>query len=146
VSGYWPVQDELDPRPLMLALAARGAQLALPVAEARGRPLRFRAWRPDDPLAPGALRIPEPLASAPEVLPDLVLVPMLAFDRRGFRLGYGAGFYDRTLALVRATKPVLAVGLAYAAQESDAVPVGTHDEPLDWVVTEAGATRLGGAP
>ncbi|WP_207477415.1 5-formyltetrahydrofolate cyclo-ligase [Arenibaculum pallidiluteum] len=142
VSGYCRVHDELDPLPLMLALNGRGATLALPVAEARGRPLKFRRWSPGDRLAPGALGIPEPLAGTEEVSPRLVLVPMLAFDRRGGRLGYGAGFYDRTLAELRARGPVLAVGLAYAAQEADAVPCDGLDEPLDWIVTETEAIDL----
>lgn len=142
VSGYWPLGDELDPRPLMLALAERGARLALPVVEARGLPLGFRAWRPDDEVRPGSFGIPEPRPEAGEVSPRVVLVPMLAFDPSGHRLGYGGGFYDRTLASLRARGRILAVGLAYAGQEVARVPVGPHDQPLDWVVTEVAAMEM----
>ncbi|MDJ0938000.1 MAG: 5-formyltetrahydrofolate cyclo-ligase [Kiloniellales bacterium] len=136
VSGYWPLRDELDPRPILSALATRGQRLCLPVVVESGAPLVFRGWKPDVSLEPAAFGTQVPGADCPVLEPDLLLVPLLAFDRRGFRLGYGGGFYDRTLATLRGRRPVLAVGLAFAAQEVDAVPVEAGDEPLDWIVTE----------
>ncbi|MDE3177228.1 MAG: 5-formyltetrahydrofolate cyclo-ligase, partial [Pseudomonadota bacterium] len=100
-------------------------------------PLRFRRWRPGEPTAPGQMRIPEPTAQAPELEPDLLFVPLAAFDRRGHRIGYGAGHYDCTLARLRARKPIVAVGVAYAACEVAAVPHEAHDQPLDYILTEA---------
>ncbi|HKX07015.1 MAG TPA: 5-formyltetrahydrofolate cyclo-ligase [Stellaceae bacterium] len=136
IAGYWPIRDELDPRPAMQAFARRGHRLALPTSIAKGEPLVFRAWSPGDPLALDIMGIQAPLSSAPEVVPWLVLVPMLAFDSSCRRLGYGAGFYDRTLAMLRARSETLAVGLAFGAQEVERVPVAAGDEPLDQVVTE----------
>src|SRR5262249_8415537 len=134
--GSGPIRDELAPRPAMLAFAQRGHRLALPTSMAKGEPLVFRAWSPGDPLAPDIMGIQAPLPGAPEVVPWLVLVPMLAFDCSCRRLGYGAGFYDRTLAMLRAGLGTLAVGLAFDAQEVECVPVAEGDEPLDQVVTE----------
>ncbi len=136
VSGYWPLRDELDPRPILSALATRGQRLCLPVVVESGALLVFRGWKPDVSLEPAAFGTQVPGADCPVLEPDLLLVPLLAFDRRGFRLGYGGGFYDRTLATLRGRRPVLAVGLAFAAQEVDAVPVEAGDEPLDRIVTE----------
>ncbi len=136
VSGYWPLRDELDPRPILSALATRGQRLCLPVVVESGAPLVFRGWKPDVSLEPAAFGTQVPGADCPVLEPDLLLVPLLAFDRRCFRLGYGGGFYDRTLATLRGRRPVLAVGLAFAAQEVDAVPVEAGDEPLDRIVTE----------
>lgn len=136
ISGYWPIRSELDPRPALKALAERGYRLALPVSIAPGEPLAFRAWVPGEPLAPDIMRIEAPLASAPLVAPALLLVPMLAFDRACRRLGYGAGFYDRTLAALRRAGAILAVGLAFSAQEVERVPAGPDDAPLDAVATE----------
>ncbi|HUF44987.1 MAG TPA: 5-formyltetrahydrofolate cyclo-ligase, partial [Aestuariivirgaceae bacterium] len=113
----------------------------LPVVVARGQPLVFRAWAPGNPTVAGIWSIPVPLESAPELEPDVLIVPMLAFDGEGYRLGYGGGFYDRTLARLRAIKPVVAVGAAFAGQEVAQVPRGPHDEPLDWIVTEHGPKR-----
>lgn len=143
VSGYWPMPGEMDPRPLMEDMAVRGHPLCLPVVQGRGRPLLFRAWRRGDPLVPGALGILAPGSTAPSLVPGLLLVPLLAFDRQGFRLGHGAGYYDMTLAGLRAAGTVLAVGIAYAGQEVARVPREAHDEPLDWVVTEGEAIRIG---
>lgn len=141
VSGFKSFADEIDVLPLMARLARQGWRTALPVVVARGRPLLFRAWEPGEPTVAGPWSIPVPLATAPELEPDVLLVPMLAFDRQGFRLGYGGGFYDRTLAVLRAMKPVVAVGVAYAAQEVAELPRGPHDEPLDWILTEDGPKR-----
>ncbi len=138
VAGYVPTRSEIDPRPLMQALAEAGATLALPVTPPRGTeaPLSFRIWRAGDALTPGHFRIGEPGPGAPEIEPDLLLVPLLAFDSRGHRLGYGAGHYDRTLAALRASRPVRAIGLAFAAQEMLALPDGPFDQPLDAILTE----------
>lgn len=137
VAGYSPIRSELDPAPLMRALAAKGAQLALPSIAARGQALRFRAWHPHDKLLPGPLGILEPSPAAAEILPDIVLVPLAAFDRSGHRIGYGAGHYDRTLAQLRKSKAITAIGLAFATQEVEAVPALSHDVALDYVLTEA---------
>lgn len=143
VSGYWPMEGEMDPRVLMADLAARGHALCLPVVQGRGKPLLFRAWRRGDALVGGSLGIPAPGPEATPLVPGLLLVPLLAFDREGFRLGHGAGYYDMTLADLRAAGPVLAVGIAYAGQEVARVPREAHDQPLDWVVTEGEAIRIG---
>ncbi|WP_339742498.1 5-formyltetrahydrofolate cyclo-ligase [uncultured Maricaulis sp.] len=143
VSGYWPLPGEIDPRPLMVALAERGARLALPVIVAPGSPLIFRAWQPGDALEPRAFGLMEPSARAPELVPDILLVPLLAIDPDGNRLGFGKGYYDRTLAGLRAAAAPLAVGLAHEAQMVAAVPVDEFDQPLDWVVTGARTGRLG---
>lgn len=139
VSGFCSIRSEIDVRPLMLALAAAtGADLAMPVVIARGQALAFRRWRADMALAAGPFGTAHPADSEPVLVPDLVLVPLLAFDRRRHRLGYGAGFYDRTIAVLRAAGPVTTVGIAYGAQEVDAVPIGDHDERLDRILTERG--------
>jgi 5-formyltetrahydrofolate cyclo-ligase len=137
VSGYSPIRSEIDPVPLMRKLAAQGAQLALPAVMARGKSLAFRAWSPDDRLLLGPLGILEPSPAAAELIPDIMLVPLAAFDRLGHRIGYGAGHYDHTLAHLRKVKPIAAIGLAFAAQEIEAVPALAHDVALDYVLTEA---------
>jgi 5-formyltetrahydrofolate cyclo-ligase len=136
VSGYSPIRSEIDPAPLMRSLAAKGARLALPAVLARGKSLAFRVWSPNDRLLLGPLGILEPSPAAAEVVPDIMLVPLAAFDRLGHRIGYGAGHYDHTLAHLRKTKPVTAIGLAFAAQEIDAIPALQHDVALDYVLTE----------
>ena len=136
VAGYSPIRSELDPTPLMQMLAAEGARLALPVITARGQSLRFRVWHPGDRLLPGPLGILEPSPAAAEIVPDIVLVPLAAFDRTGHRIGYGAGHYDRTLAQLHKSKGFAAIGLAFAAQEVEAVPALQHDVPLEYVLTE----------
>jgi 5-formyltetrahydrofolate cyclo-ligase len=136
VSGFMPLKSEINPLPLMRGLAAAGARLALPVIAGRGKPLIMRAYAFGDPLTAGQWGIREPSPEAAAVFPDILLVPLLAFDRRGHRLGYGAGYYDRTIADLRARKPVTAVGLAYAAQEVVEVPITERDVRLDFVLTE----------
>jgi 5-formyltetrahydrofolate cyclo-ligase len=142
VAGYHPVRDEADPRALMSELAGRGHPLALPVIVTARSALAFRRWRMGDVLAPNAYGIAEPPASAEEVVPDAVLVPLLGFDADGHRLGYGGGYYDRTLDTIRKTRSVLAVGIAYAGQEVPRLPRETHDHALDMIVTEAGIRRF----
>ena len=136
ISGYSPIRNEIDPTPLMHGLAGLGARLALPSVTARGHSLIFRAWSPGERLTLGALGIPEPSPAAAEVLPDVMLVPLAAFDRLGHRIGYGAGHYDFTFAHLRKMKPVIGVGLAFAAQEIKAIPALSHDVALDYVLTE----------
>jgi len=136
VSSYSPIRSEIDPAPLMLALALRGALLALPVVNARGKSLTFRAWSPNDRLVLGSLGIPEPSPAAAELIPDIMLVPLAAFDRAGHRIGYGAGYYDHTFAHLRKSHHVTGVGLAFAVQETPAIPALSHDVALDFVLTE----------
>ena len=136
VSGFMPLKSEINPLPLLRKLAEAGATLALPVVAGKGQPLIMRAWAFGTPLASGVWGIREPMADAPAVDPDILIVPLLAFDRRGHRLGYGAGYYDMTLTALRARKPVVAVGIAYAAQEVDTVPITPRDARLDLVLTE----------
>ena len=129
LAGYWPLEGEADPRPAMLA---HPGPLCLPEVTARATPLRFRLWRPGEALREGAFRVMVPAQGAVAV-PDVLIVPLLAFDRRGYRLGYGGGFYDRTLAALHRPR---AIGLAFAAQEVEEVPAGPTDLPLDLIVTE----------
>ena len=136
VSGYSPIRNEIDPAPLLRKLAAQGARLALPVVLARGKSLVFRAWSPDDRLMLGPLGIPEPSPAAAEVIPDIMLVPLAAFDRQGHRIGYGAGHYDYTLEHLRKAKAIVAIGVAFSVQEIKAVPAQAHDVALDYVLTE----------
>jgi 5-formyltetrahydrofolate cyclo-ligase len=136
VSGYWPIGSELDVLPLLRRFSEAGHVCALPVVEGRGRPLRFRVWRPGAAMVEAGYGIMVPAGGAPWVTPSVLLVPLLAFDRTGCRLGYGAGYYDRTLAELRAERSVLAVGVAFAAQEMDAVPRDVYDQRLDWIVTD----------
>jgi 5-formyltetrahydrofolate cyclo-ligase len=136
VSGYSPIRSEIDPAPLMRKLAEQGVKLALPAVLARGKSLAFRAWSPDDRLMMGPLGILEPSPAAAELIPDIMLVPLAAFDPLGHRIGYGAGHYDYTLAHLRKMKAVTAVGIGFAAQQIKAVPALAHDVALDYVLTE----------
>jgi 5-formyltetrahydrofolate cyclo-ligase len=136
VSGYSPIRCEIDPAPLMRKLAEQGAKLALPAVLARGKSLAFRAWSPDDRLMVGPLGILEPSPAAAELVPDVMLVPLAAFDAMGHRIGYGAGHYDYTLAHLRKMKAVTAIGIAFAVQQIKAVPALPHDVALDFVLTE----------
>jgi 5-formyltetrahydrofolate cyclo-ligase len=136
VSGFMPMKSEINPVPLMRKLADAGATLALPVVAGKGKPLIMRAWSLGEPLASGVWGIREPKPEAPEVFPDILIVPLLAFDRRGHRIGYGAGYFDLTIAALRARKPVVAAGIAFAAQEIAEVPTTPRDARLDLVLTE----------
>jgi 5-formyltetrahydrofolate cyclo-ligase len=136
VAGYSPIRSEIDPAPLMQELAARGMRLALPVIAARDAPLGFRLWAANDKLLRGPLGILEPSPDAAEIVPDIVLVPLAAFDPLGHRIGYGAGHYDRTLARLRDSQKIIAIGLAFAVQEIETIPALPHDVALDYVLTE----------
>lgn len=138
VSGFWPMGPEIDIRPLLLALHDRGHPIALPVTPRRGNPLHFRRWRPGDVLARGPLGTSQPSQEAEPLTPGFLLVPLLAFDRAGRRLGYGGGYYDRTLA---ALPGAISLGCAYACQELDEVPAGPEDARLTAIATEAGLIR-----
>ncbi len=143
-AGYWPSNEEADTRALMTALHQRGHRVALPRVVRRGAPLRFMRWQPGDHLEAGHGGILEPQAGAEEIHPEVLLVPLLGFDAGGLRLGHGGGFYDRTLAGLRQTREIVAIGIAYSDQEVDSLPASDHDERLDWVVTELGSRRFGG--
>jgi 5-formyltetrahydrofolate cyclo-ligase len=136
VAAFWPIGSEPDTLLLMAALDYHDFIAALPVAGPPGTPLLFRRWREGQPLVEGAMRIPEPAPRLPEAHPDLLFVPAAAFDRRGFRVGYGGGYYDSTLARLRLARPVPAIGVAYSCQEVAAIPEEPHDQPLDFVLTE----------
>lgn len=142
VSGFAAINDEINPAPLMMWLREEGYQLALPVIQGKGLPLVMRAWTPGDVMNVAAWGIAEPLDDKPEVDPDILLVPLLAYDARGYRLGYGGGFYDRTLARLRSKKPVIAVGMAYDELKVDAVPVESYDQQLDFMLTPSGPMKF----
>jgi len=141
VSVFLPILDEPDTLPLIASLCENNIRTALPVTGPRAQPLRFLAW-----TVHGRFGTREPAPTASEILPDVLFVPLAAFDRGGFRLGYGAGYYDSTLAALRRSKPVLAVGVGFSVQEVDAVPTEPHDERLDAVVTEHGLITFGPDP
>ncbi|WP_126976054.1 5-formyltetrahydrofolate cyclo-ligase [Frigidibacter oleivorans] len=142
LAGYVPMRTEIDPLPAMAAHADRGGRVGVPVIPGAGQPLRFREWTPGAELVPGEFGARIPVAGD-WLVPTVLIVPLLAFDWRGYRIGYGGGFYDRTLAALRAQGPVIAVGFAFALQEVEEVPVEPTDEPLDIIVTEAGVIRPG---
>ena len=144
VSGFMPLKSEINPLPLMQALAQAGARLALPAIAGRGKPLIMRAWAWGEELDRGQWDIREPKSAAAEVEPDILLVPLLAFDRTGHRIGYGAGYYDMTINRLRARKPLTAIGIAFAAQEVLAVPATPRDARLDLVLTEREVIDLRG--
>ena len=140
VSGYVPIRSEIDPMPLMRFLLGAGHRICVPVIEDTARPLRFRRWTPDADMIEGAFGTAIP-ANGDWLQPAVLLVPLLAFDRRGYRLGYGGGFYDRTLQALRGQDSILAIGLAYSAQEMTEVPIEPTDQPLDMILTEAELIR-----
>jgi 5-formyltetrahydrofolate cyclo-ligase len=139
IGGYWPMAEEMDIRSLLNTLAVEGRAVGLPVVTDRHDPLTFRRWLPGMEMVPGPHGTHHPPAASPVLYPSLLLMPLLAFDRSGRRLGYGGGYFDRTLSALRARGPLLAVGVAFSAQEVDTVPEEAHDQRLDWIVTELGA-------
>ncbi|MEP3890703.1 MAG: 5-formyltetrahydrofolate cyclo-ligase [Hellea sp.] len=136
IGGYWPMPGELDILPLLEACHGQGQSIALPCTPRRGKPLTFREWVPSDSLKAGPYGTSEPYPEKPDVLPNLVLVPLLAFTQHGERLGYGGGFYDRTLAALKSEQEIFACGIAYAAQEAATLPVDEFDYPLDGILTD----------
>lgn len=138
IAAYWPIGTEADIRVLLSDLQRAGHPLALPRMVGADRPLEFRLFESGDPLSPGPHNIRQPSAEAPLVRPGVVLVPLLAFDKAGYRIGYGAGYYDRTLEALRAAGNLLAIGIAYAGQMVDHIPAEAHDQPLDLIATEEG--------
>jgi 5-formyltetrahydrofolate cyclo-ligase len=136
VAAYWPIRDEADAQALLVALNYHEFIAALPTMVAPGRPLVFRQWKARDPLVEGAFGTIEPSQRAREVVPDIVFVPLAAFDRRGHRIGYGAGYYDMTLAELRAMKQIIAIGVGFSVQEMPEIPAEPHDQRLDFVLTE----------
>jgi 5-formyltetrahydrofolate cyclo-ligase len=136
VSGFWPIKDEIDIRPLMDWLFNKGCRIALPVVQGRGQRLLFRAWKPGDALEPGVFGTLQPSPSSETVEPDALLVPLLACDGEGWRLGYGGGFYDRTLDDLRRKRKVTAIGIGFDLQFVEEVPHGADDQRLDWLLTD----------
>jgi 5-formyltetrahydrofolate cyclo-ligase len=144
VSGFSSLPDEFRVWPLLRRLHVEGHALAMPVMQGKGRPLVFRAWAPGDAMDKAVWGIAEPRADKPVLEPDIVLVPLLAFDATGWRLGYGGGYFDRTLRGLRARKSIVAIGLAYDESQVDAVPHLDYDERLDWVLRPSGPLRCVG--
>lgn len=142
VSAFVAMGEETDPAPLIDLLHRKGHPIVLPRVVRKGEPLAFHLYEPGASLVPGVFGLSQPAKDWPEAVPDVLVVPLLAFDARGLRLGYGGGFYDRTLAALRASRNILAVGYAFGGQEVPDVPHRESDEPLDWVVTELGARRF----
>jgi 5-formyltetrahydrofolate cyclo-ligase len=143
VAAYWPMRSEIDTRPLLTALDGAGCWCLLPVVAEAGAPLVFRRWTPGAELTVGGFGVSEPGADAAEARPEMVVVPLLGFDGEGRRLGYGGGYYDRTLAALRqGAGPLTAVGAAFAGQRLDRAPEESFDQRLDWIVTEAGAMQF----
>ncbi|MDP4021245.1 5-formyltetrahydrofolate cyclo-ligase [Methylobacterium sp. NEAU 140] len=140
VSAYWPIRSEVDPRAAVEAMLARGQRAALPQVTPDG--LVFRAWQAGDALVAGRFGLSEPDPGLPEVEPDAMIVPLAAFDRLGQRIGYGAGYYDGAIARLSRDRPVVTVGVGFAAQEVERVPAEAHDRALRHVVTEAGPVVL----
>ena len=143
VSGFASINDEIDCMPLLARVHAEGHTLCLPVMQGKGKPLLFRRWAPGDPMGEAVWGISEPLPSAPVLDPDIVLVPLLAFDAEGGRLGQGGGYYDRTLAALRGDGPVTAIGVGYALQERAQLPIAKNDQRLDWILTEDAMRQVG---
>ena len=141
IGGFMPIGEEISPLPLMARLHAAGFRLALPVMVGKGQPLEFRDYTPGDQLIAAVWGIREPTGDQPVVDPDYVLTALLAFDDEGYRLGYGGGYYDRTIAKLRSVKTAVTIGLAFDEQRVDAVPRLDYDERLDWILTPSGARR-----
>lgn len=136
IAGFWPLPGEIDILPLLSALHDMGSKLSLPCTPRAGKPLTFRKWSPGQPLKSGPYGTKEPKADAPRLRPDVVLMPLLAFTQYGDRLGYGGGFYDRTLAALSDGGDIFACGVAFAAQEAVSLPTGEYDMRLDGILTE----------
>lgn len=144
VAGYWPIGRELDARPLLRHLAQHGYKIVLPYAHERGKSLEFRVWHAHEPMEMDHFQVPAPGKTAEHLVPDIILVPLLSFDRQGHRLGYSSGFYDVTLDSLRQQKSILAIGLGFSSQEVPRIPAGGLDQPLDGIVTERGVLDFSG--
>lgn len=140
VGAFWPIRSEVDPRPLARLLFARGQRIALPKVTPAG--LVFREWREGEALVAGRFGLSEPHDDLPPLDPTALIVPLAAYDRRGHRVGYGRGYYDQAIERLSRNGPVLTIGIAFSAQAVDEVPAEPHDQPLDHLVTEAGAVPL----
>lgn len=138
LAGYWPMRDEADPR---AAMAAHTGMLVLPVVVGKAQPLVFRLWQ-GEAMVPGTFGTSHPADSAPAMVPQVLIVPLAGFDDQGNRLGYGGGFYDRTLESLRKSGPVTAIGLAFACQQLPAIPAEITDQPLDMLVTDQGVRKF----
>lgn len=143
VGGYWPIGRELNVKPLLRHLVKQGHVVVLPYAHERGTPLEFREWKERHEMVLDNFQIPAPGPEARILVPDILIVPVLSFDRAGRRLGYSAGFYDVTLAHLRERHKIIAVGVGFATQEVPRVPTDEHDQSLDFIVTERGVIRAG---
>ena len=143
ISAYWPMNSEVDCRDICHGMLRRGHTVSLPVVEKKDAPLIFRAWHPQNLMKVTALNIKVPMEDAPLVEPDCLFVPMLGFDRKLFRLGYGGGFYDRTLSALRARKNIKAIGIAFSIQELENIPTELFDAQLDMIITEKEEIKLG---
>lgn len=140
VGGFWPIRSEVDPRPLLERLFARGQRVALPKVTPDG--LVFREWKAGEALVPGRFGLSEPRDDLPALDPAALIVPLAAYDRHGHRIGYGRGYYDQAIARLSRNGPVLTVGIAFSVQAVEHVPAESHDQPLDHLITEAGAVPL----
>jgi 5-formyltetrahydrofolate cyclo-ligase len=136
ISCFWPIQTEVNTVPLIHKLYKAGHQICLPIVVGNAQPLIFRQWTPETEMLEGAYKAMTPVESSPQLVPDLILSPLLAFDRNGYRLGYGGGFYDRSIEEIKTTKPLVTAGLAYSVQEVDNVPTEKTDQKLDFLITE----------
>ena len=143
IGGFLAIRSEIDPLPLLARLADRGQKLALPVVMPDRETMIFRHWPIGDPLEKASFGLSVPPESQPVVEPRILLVPLAAYDRRGYRIGYGKGHYDRAIERLELSGPVLKIGIAFSAQEIDAVPAEPHDRPLDFLLTENGLTPCG---
>ncbi|MDX1974096.1 MAG: 5-formyltetrahydrofolate cyclo-ligase [Rickettsiales bacterium] len=142
IAGYSTMRGEIDVMPALQQLAQKGHRLCLPVIAETNSPLVFHSWKPGDALVAGTHNTLAPVAHAPVVTPDIIIVPLLAFDRKGYRLGYGGGYYDRTLQALRAAQSIQAIGAAYSLQQTDTLPIQSHDATLDAVITENGVIQF----
>ncbi len=146
ISAFWPLSEELDTLPLLHALHAQGHQLLLPIMQGAGKPLLFGLWQPGDQLVKASFQTLEPHADKPRMIPDIMLCPLLAFDRQGYRMGYGGGFYDRTIAQLKSQAPLTTIGIAFAEQEVPAVITGAYDEPLHRIITQNEVIEISASP
>ena len=145
IAGYWPIGDEIDCRPALENMAAEGFQIVLPVVAGQGEVLIFRTWKPGEDLETGPFGTAHPGPLAAVRTPDVILLPLIAFDVVGHRLGYGAGYYDRTIAALRRSGSIMAVGVSYDEQEVERIPADGHDQVMDAVMTDRRALWFKGA-